>query len=197
MIAPPLTPLMTAEEFAELPDDGRLLELVEGKINEMPPAATNHSAFAIWLAVLLSNFVVPRNPGTISGEQGGYLLQTDPDIVRAPDVAFMTWERRRKQGPYLVGGPDLVIEVVSPRDSAADIQIKIAQYMAAGTRLMWVFYPQTRSVMVHLPDGSARMITAPGVLDGGDVLPGFTLALEEAFAFLDSLDRPPQGPASS
>ncbi|MCS7072486.1 MAG: Uma2 family endonuclease, partial [Anaerolinea sp.] len=101
--------LYTVEEFAALPGDGPLRELIQGRIVDVPPAGTDHSLLAALFVRLIGNFIDDRRPGIVTGEQGGYLLSED--TVRAPDAAFMSQERLRKRGPYAVGGPDLVIEV--------------------------------------------------------------------------------------
>lgn len=182
--------LFTAEEYAALPSDGPLRELIQGRIVDVPPAGTDHSILAIWIATLLNNVVLPRRLGIVTGEQGGYLLSEN--TVRAPDAAFMSWGRLRRQGAYAVGGPDLVVEVVSPGDSAGDLQLKINDYVSAGTRLLWVVYPDTRQIVVHTPE-AARTLNQADTLDGGDVLPGFSTPVSAIFAALE----PPTPPAEA
>lgn len=182
--------LVTAEEFAALPSDGPLRELIQGRIVDVPPAGTDHSILAARILRLMGSFIDDRRLGIITGEQGGYLLSEN--TVRAPDAAFMSWGRLRRQGAYAVGGPDLVVEVVSPGDSAGDLQIKINDYVSAGTRLLWVVYPDTRQIVVHTPE-AARTLNVTDTLDGGDVLPGFSTPVSAIFAALE----PPTPPAEA
>ena len=182
--------LYTVEEFAALPADGPLRELIQGRIVDVPPAGTDHSILAALIATLLNNAALTRQLGIVTGEQGGYRLSEN--TVRAPDVAFMSWGRLRREGAYAVGGPDLVVEVVSPGDSAGDLQIKITEYFAAGTRVLWVVYPDTRQIVVHTPE-AARTLNQADTLDGGDVLPGFSTPVSAIFAALE----PPTPPAES
>ncbi|MGQ9909800.1 MAG: Uma2 family endonuclease [Candidatus Flexifilum sp.] len=184
MTTPDLTHerLYTVEEFAALPGGGPLRELIRGRIIDVPPAGTDHSMLASWIATLLNNSALPGRLGIVTGEQGGYLLSED--TVRAPDAAFMSRERLRKRGPYAVGGPDLVVEVVSPGDSAGELQGKINDFFRAGTRLLWVVYPETRQIVVHTRN-AARTLNEADTLDGGDVLPGFRVSVSQIFAVLD------------
>jgi Uma2 family endonuclease len=81
---------------------------------------------------------------------------------------------------YIPFAPDLAIEVVSPNDDAEELEKKIGEYLKYGTRMVWVFYPNLERVVVHTPKGSFP-IEADGILDGGDVLPGFKLPLRDIF----------------
>jgi len=83
------------------------------------------------------------------------------------------------------GVPDLAIEVVSFDKTLADLSAKAAEYLAAGARLVWVVDPDPRQVVIHRPGRPAETLSAERTLDGGDVLPGFTLALPRLFAELD------------
>ena len=108
-----------------------------------------------------------------------------PDTVRGPDVSFI----RRERAPsgdaldkFTEGPPDLAVEVVSPSNAAGKIARKVGEYLASGAGLVWVAYPSKRLVIVHTPDGAKRMVREPESLDGGEVLPGFTLPVAEVFA---------------
>jgi len=197
MIPHPISPIteaktprrLTAEELNTLPEDGRVCELIEGEITEMPPAGSDHSDLAMYIGYLLNGFVRPRQLGSVTGEQGGYLISENPDTVRAPAVAFISWARRQKRGAYVKGGPDLAVEIVSASDTATTLQRKVKDYLAAGTRLVWVVYLELAVIVVHTPQ-MARTLTTADTLDGGDVLPGFSAAIADIFAIL----APPSTP---
>lgn len=178
--------LVTVEEFAALPADGRFYELVEGRIVPMTPADLFHSAVATRIGRLLDSFVDDSGIGTVTGEQGGYRLTSDPDTVRAPDVAFIRAERlSRRIGAYIDGAPDLVVEVMSPSDSAVDLSEKIDAYFAAGTQLLWIVYPRQRRIVVYDAPLQSHILTEADTLDGGAVLPGFSAPVRKIFAVLD------------
>jgi len=112
------------------------------------------------------------------------VLRRDPDTVRAPDVAFVRTDRvpppdeRRK---FAELAPDLVAEVTSPSDRVGEVNSKVAQWLDAGVRLVWVVDPESRIVVAHQPGGVAHLLRGDDVLDGGDVLPGFSLPLRDLF----------------
>ncbi len=113
-----------------------------------------------------------------------FKLTSNPDTVRAPDVSFVTAERLAlvfTEEGFIEGHPDLAVEVTSPGDRVKEIEDKIRAYFAAGTRLVWVAYPDQRAVMVRYPDGRARMLRGDDVLSGEDVLLGFEVRIDELF----------------
>jgi Uma2 family endonuclease len=123
-------------------------------------------------------FVLRYGLGRVTGEQGGFRLQRNPDVVRAPDVAFVQLSRVVDTGRgYFEGGPDLAVEVLSPSDRYSAVSRKVAQYLAAGTRLVWVVDPFNRTVAVYRANGEVIELPEDGVLDGEDIVPGFRLSL--------------------
>lgn len=179
--APPR--LMTADEFFHLPDDGRY-ELVEGRLEEVGGGSEQSSLVAATILTLLNIFVRLHKLGKVGGAGLGAKLFDDPDTVRVPDVSFISKERY-PQGKvargFRRGAPDLVVEVLSPSDRYRRTRRKVDEYLAAGARLVWVFDPDDRSVVVHRAGGTVTEYGENDVLDGGDVLPGFTLALAEVW----------------
>ena len=180
----PATP-MTAEELAALPDDGYRYELVAGEVRRMPPAGFEHGGVAMELGSRLATFVRDHGLGQVVAAETGFLLGRDPDTVRAPDAAFVRADRipppaQRRGFPPLA--PDLVVEIVSPSDRPGQVAEKVAEWLRAGCRLVWVVYPTERLVEVHREDGTAAFLRGDDALDGGDVVPGFTLPLPTLFA---------------
>jgi Uma2 family endonuclease len=179
------TRLRTAEEFETMPDpgDGRRYELVRGEVVPQMPTGFEHLQITGLLIYHLNALVVPGNLGVVGGE-GGFILERGPDTVRAPDVVFVRTERV-PQGEaarhFVELAPDLAIEVRSPSESLNDLRQKADEYLAAGSRMVWIFDPLPQIVIVKTPDGGERTLNRDDELDGGEVLPGFTLRLSQIF----------------
>jgi Uma2 family endonuclease len=175
--------LLTAEEFMLLPDDGMRYELVRGELRRMPPAGARHEAVAAQVMLVVGGFVVSHRLGRVFGAPG-FRLERNPDVVRAPDFAFIAAERLPEGGVpdgYLDLPPHLLVEVISPNDSAADVQEKIAEWLHFGVPVVWAFYPKTHSVWVHRSATETTMLGPDDVLDGADVLPGFKCRVGDLF----------------
>jgi Uma2 family endonuclease len=177
--------LMTAEEFAAMPNDGKLYELVKGVVVEVCRPKVAHGKLQIRIGHFFDAYVSAHDLGLATTETG-YILSRNPDTVRGPDVAFISKERLPNPDfdEFVPMAPDLAVEIVSPNDTASDVATKVKEYLEAGTKLVWVFYPKLLAVYVHRPDGSAQVVERDGVLDGGDALPGFTLSLRDVFQSL-------------
>lgn len=176
------TRLMTADEFLRMPDDGNSYELVEGKQVRVCPASVLSSTVAMTIGGLLSVFVRRHGLGKVGGADWGAKLAVNPDTVRAPDVAFVRRERLREgrlTRGFFAGAPDLVVEVLSPSDRYRNVTRKVQEYLAAGASLVWIIDPEDRSAVVYRADGTVQTYGEDGVLDGSDLLPGFTLSLTE------------------
>jgi Uma2 family endonuclease len=183
--------LYTAEDLWELSHSPEYseqrLELSKGILIVMAPASFQHGKWMSKWDRIIGDFVEANDLGETTGAETGYILFTDADgrdTVRAPDVAFVAKARIPAEGFPERGfahiAPDLAVEVVSPNDTAEEVQQKVNEYLEAGTRAVWVFYPKPQTIAVHTRTGT--QILRPGdVLDGGDVLPGFTLALRDLF----------------
>ena len=179
------TKLMTAEEFALLPEpaDGSRQDLVRGEVVTMPPPNWEHGEIAANIGFVIKLYLRKHPIGRVSVE-GGAITERDPDMVRGPDVGFMSKERMplgRRMDHYAEGAPDLVVEVLSPSNTPAKIGEKLAEYFAGGARLAWVVDPEERSVKVYRSAKKGRVLKATATLDGGDVLPGFSCLVSEFF----------------
>jgi Uma2 family endonuclease len=173
--------LMTAEELFEMPDDGVHYELSRGRLLCMPPAGPISSIVAAKVVVRVARFVDERGLGVYGVSEGGFKLGAAPDIVRAPDVWFVRADRVPPGPPrgFWEIAPDLAIEALSPSDRISQVMLKVREYLDAGVRLVWIIDPEARTALVFRPDQRERIIDEDGVLDGADVLPGFTLRLSE------------------
>ena len=178
------TKLMTADELLKLPDDGKRYELLEGVLNEMSPAGAAHGFVALNAAVILRQFVQSRGLGAAFAAETGFVISTDPDTVRAPDAAFVA-AARLPAGDlptgYLRLAPDFVVEVVSPSDTASELQSKVCTWLDAGCRLVWVVYPATRSVTVYRFRDDVRVLGEKDILDGSPVFHGFSAEVRDLF----------------
>ena len=176
--------LLSAEEFAHLPDDGMRYELVQGEVRTIPPASGGHGLVAGESFRRLANDVLDHRLGYVFGAETGFFLIRGPDAVRAPDVAFIRADRL-PDGPQMRGYvevvPDLVIEVVSTWDSAAEVEEKVQDWLAAGVRLVLVLYPTTRSITAYRPAPDVRLLHDGDELDADDVVPGFRCTVGELF----------------
>jgi Uma2 family endonuclease len=182
-----ITPkLMTWQELAQLPDDGMRHELVRGVLHTMPlimwPEATVISDITHSLrSHLQANGEDPR-PGKVWNGVG-FQLTTDPDTVRAANVVFMRRDRVPPRGweGYVPGAPDLAVEVVSPTDLYLYMVDKIEDWLAHGTRLVIVVNARRPSVVVYRPHQRPQPLGLDDVLDGEDVVPGWTLPVRDLF----------------
>ena len=177
------TALLTAEDIAEFPEDERG-ELIRGEWRPMVPPGFEHGEIALAIGSVLRAWVRERGLGVVTVESG-YILERDPDTVVGPDVAYVRSERVPSPEQYAKFGPaapDLAVEVVSPSQSRSFVEEKVAIYLSTGTHLVWMVHPQRRTVTVYSRDEKPRVLTENDILDGGDVLPGFTLPVAEIFA---------------
>jgi Uma2 family endonuclease len=176
--------LMTVDEFlvADVPD-GKV-ELVRGDLRVTPPPGAPHGTAAINLAVLLSNHVNEQNLGHVFGDNFGYVLTQLPHTVRVPDLSFVRADRLPPEGmgPGLLRlAPDLAVEVLSPSESALELEEKLADYSLAGTPLIWVVDPTRRTVRIMNAARPARWLHEEDTLDGDDVIPGFSCKVAKIF----------------
>lgn len=166
---------VTAEEFHAMRDRGRA-ELIEGEVVSMPSVGYVHGRTALNIGARLKAHVDAHELGAVCTDVG-FILRRDPDVVRAPDVSFIAAERLEaaSHAPgFVPGAPDLAIAVLSPNDAFVDVDAKVQDYLAAGTRRVWVVNPTARRIFVYAPGKPVEIRSANDLIDGEDVLPGFT-----------------------
>ncbi len=173
--------LVTAEQLQKMGSDSRL-ELVRGELVEMSPVNWTHARIVGLLLSWLLTFVTKGKLGQV-GTEAGFILARNPDLVRAPDISFLSNARLRSVAArgFVEGAPDLAVEVVSPDDKAGELEQKIREYLAAGTRLVWKVDPQSETVTAYHPSGEARVYSGDQAVPGEDVLPGFSFLPAELF----------------
>jgi Uma2 family endonuclease len=179
---------LTAEEFHRLYShrDGRY-ELVDGEVVEMAPVNEQHGDAAFNISGAF--YVYSRTHGIgRGGVETGYRVRQNPDTVRGPDVSFNLRSRSAGESPrpgFIPGAPDIAVEVVSPSNTAAEMERKVGEFLAAGSQRVWVVYTATttlaRRVVVHHPNGTANTYNGDDVITDEKLLPGFSLPLADIF----------------
>jgi Uma2 family endonuclease len=168
----------------------RLCELFDGVLVEKTVGAYE-SHLALWLAQLIGPFVRANDLGLLLGADG--MLRLAPGLVRIPDCSFIAWSqlpgRVFPRSPIPDLHPDLAIEVLSAGNTRAEMHRKLHEYFNYGARLVWYLDPVRQEMRVHTSPSEIRIVTLDDALDGGQVLPGFTLPLAEVFAV--PLGEPP------
>lgn len=178
--------LATEEDVLEVhARTGRLCELVDGILVEKP-MGFYESALAMEIGHFLREHLKGRNSGIVGGEAG--MLKILGGRIRIPDVSFIRWDRLPQgRNPVPAVSPDLAVEVLSESNTKREIQDKLGEYFAGGTRLAWIIDPRDRTARVYHAADQFTPVDEAGSLTGGDVLPGFELKLKDLFA---ELDRP-------
>ncbi len=171
---------------------GRFCELVDGVLVEKA-LGFRESILAGWIIYQLHSYLNENRLGTVSGEQGTVRLA--PGLVRIPDVAFFRWERfpnrRVPNTPIPDVAPDLAVEVLSVSNTDEEMARKLEDYFASGILLVWFIDPRARTATVYTSPSQAATLHEDQSLDGGTLLPGFTLSLRQLFGKLDPHEPAP------
>lgn len=180
---------LSLEEFERLPEEELYrLEFVHGHVVREPAPAPLHGRVSVEISAPLHVFVKEHGLGVVLVEVG-FVLTEDPPTVRVPDISFVTRDRIPPEG-YDAGfwhlAPDLVIEILSPSNTYSETQEKVFDYLEAGSRLVWVVDPERRAITAYRSRDDVRILTVEDELQGGEVVPGFTLAIEELFPGSDT-----------
>ena len=178
---------ITADELWCMPDDGyHRYELDRGRLLIMTPSGSLHGVVVARLGALLLAHVEGSRLGVVLSGAPGFKLESDPDTVRAPDVAFIARDRIPTEGITLKfwrGAPDLAVEVFSPGDKRSEIKRKIEQYLRLGVKQVWFVEPTARRVTIYIENNAPVVLREADTLDGGDLLPGFQYPLSRLFNF--------------
>ena len=172
---------------------GRICEMVDGVLVEKAKGLAE-SFLALEIAFLLRQFLAKHNLGILAGADG--TLRLWPGLVPIPDVSFISWDQLpnhtipKKAIPDLY--PDLAVEVISRKNTKAEIDRKLHEYFRSGTRLAGVVDPRKICVRVHTAPDQSQLIEVDQSLDDGDVLPGLTLPLRDMFSKLEDRTPPRQ-----
>ena len=178
------TRLMTADDLFDLTDDGFRYELIRGELKKMSPAGQTHGEYASNVAISLGGYVKANRLGKMYIADTGFVLETDPDHVRAPDAAFISNERLEKIGEsdrFVRGAPDVAIEVISPSDRYTEVDEKVGDWLSAGCRAVIVVNPRRRTVNVHRSPTDVIILTESDTLEIEDVVPGWRMHVKDIF----------------
>jgi Uma2 family endonuclease len=173
--------MLTAEDLVAT-GAADLTELVNGVLVPMTPASYRHGRVAGRFVRALDEQAERAGGGEVVTAEAGFVIRRGPDTVRAPDAAFVSAARAAARDPesvFFEGAPDLAVEVLSPGDRTAEILAQVAEYLAAGARLVWVVDPEAGALTVFRPTGAPTVLGLDDVVDGEDVLPGFARPLRE------------------
>lgn len=175
--------LLTVDRFYTEETPGRL-DLIRGELVVSSYATMGQGLAAANLAGLLWNFVRKHQRGAAYVGGAGFMLGRDPDTVLTPDIAFLRTKHRPShtgRDEFVTGPPDIAIETISTWDVQHVLQTKLLLYLDAGTPLVWIVEPLTKTVTVFQSPANGRILRADDELDGGDVLPGFRVKVAEVF----------------
>ncbi|MGI9075317.1 MAG: Uma2 family endonuclease [Bryobacteraceae bacterium] len=173
---------LTLEEFTQLPDDGVRHEISEGELITMPPPKSLHTLIALVILEALQAYLKQRG-GARAFPEAGYVLSRDPLTIRQPDVSVLSTERIQSTPPddYFEGAPELAVEVVSPSDSAEDLEVKVEQYLQSGAKQVWILYPKTKRLHFFRPGNQLRVLDETQTLDAAELFPGFSVKVADLF----------------
>ncbi|MGH9961379.1 MAG: Uma2 family endonuclease [Pyrinomonadaceae bacterium] len=175
---------MTAEDLLKLPRGMFRYELVEGELKQMSPTGHEHGRITIRLTVPLAQHIRANRLGEVYAAETGFKLTSNPDTVRAPDIAFIRQQRVDEVGAtkgYWPGAPDLAVEVLSPDDRHTQMTMKVSEWFTAGAKQVWVVSPKVRTISVYRSITDITTLSEKDILDGADLLPGLRLAVAEVF----------------
>ena len=179
-----ITRPMTADELLKLPRGKFRYELIKGELLTTSPAGQEHGAVIMNLAAPLDQHVKTNKLGVVFGAETGFKLASNPDTVRAPDIAFIRRERIERTGiakGYGAGAPDLAVEVLSPGDTAEEVSAKTAEWLNAGASELWIVSPKLRMVTAYRSLEDVSVFREGDELHGREVVPGFRMRVSEIF----------------
>jgi Uma2 family endonuclease len=177
--------LLTAEEYEQLPNDGKRYELIDGELREMAPTVNWHGEVETNLTTLLHTHIRAHSLGRVSCGEVLFIVRRNPDRVRAADIAFIRQDRvppLEARQHILEVIPDLVVEILSKSDTIEEISDKIDDWLKAGVQMLWIVDPFRRTMTIYQPGRDPSLLGEHGTLEGDPVVPGFRCAVAEIFA---------------
>jgi Uma2 family endonuclease len=175
----------TIEEFQRLPLEGRRWELLDGVVVQMVPHGMDTSALTASITFAIGRHVRKFNLGVVHGAGCGFRSWPGKETVRVTDASFTRYDRLptdRSPHDFPHWAPDLTVEVFSPFERMATVIGRVAMFLQAGTRQVWLVNPNSQIVTIFYPEAPLTSLGADDTLDGGDVLPGFSISVAEIFA---------------
>ncbi len=179
------TQLMTAEMLEVLPNDGRRLELVKGELRELMASGGDHGDVTMELSWRLARIAFEDKLGKVFAAETGFIVDRNPDTVRAPDIAFMCKERIELMGGipkgYIPLAPDIAVETISPNDLYTESHAKAMMWLEFGSKLVLVLNPRKASITVYRANSVPIELKPEDRLEFVDILPRFSVRVGEIF----------------
>ncbi len=173
----------TDEAFMALSDDGNRYELVNGELVNMGNAGAKHGYFVSLIHYFLTAHARAQNLGVVFDSGTAFTMQSGNK--RSPDCSFLSKTRLKAMGGlptgYIDGSPDLVVEVLSPGNTYAEMHEKMVDYFSSGTQLAWLINPEEKYVLIYRQPEPDQLLLSENTLDAGEILPGFALLLSDYF----------------
>lgn len=179
------TLLLTAEEFARLPDSGGPRELVRGVLHSMPPPSSRRGQICGKIHGYLFAYVDQHDLGHVLCNDAGVITDRDPDTVRGADVLFYSYQRVPRgpipDGEVLATPPELIFEVISPSDRWSEVQSKVLEYLGAGVDMVCVAEPEIGAIHVFEPHSAPHLLRSDDTFVGPGSLSGFQIVVKKFF----------------
>lgn len=179
------TNVMTAEMLEMMPHNGKRLELVKGELRELMPSGIEHGVFTHRLSARLGVFVEDNDLGIICSAESGFIVDRNPDTVRAPDIAFISNERLALLGGFPKGfspiAPDLAAETISPNDLYTDSHDKALMWLEFGTKIVLLINPRKSNITVYRSKKDIFILEPDDTLEFADVVPNFSIRVGKIF----------------
>ncbi|MBI4910551.1 MAG: Uma2 family endonuclease [Acidobacteria bacterium] len=178
-----VTTQFTLADLDRMPEDGMHREILHGELIEMPPPKPRHEIITSRINASLVGFNLQARLGTVFGSNMGYKVLRDDRTWIQPDVSFLVPERLPDDvdNDYVTGAPDLAVEVISPSESAQDVEDKTEAYLQGGAHAVIVVYPRTAKVNLVLADGTSRTLRSADTISLPNLLPGWELPVKDIF----------------
>lgn len=179
----------TEAELLALPEDGYVHELANGELVRSPKNDFYHGHICSRLLAALFHFNEPRRLGAILDSSTGFWMVNRN--CRAPDISFVSRARlqalgfKRSTRSFFPGAPDLAVEILSPNNTRAEVDERLKDFFASGTRLVWVIDPEGQRAEVCHSLTERRLVGSGGFLEGEELLPGFRYPIADLFGEWD------------
>ena len=179
--------IWTDEEFMALSGENDRYELIDGELVNMGNSGMEHGYLGSNLTIFLGGYILTHKLGVICDSSTAFTMKTGNK--RSPDLSFVAKDRlqgikRLPQG-FFSGAPDLVVEIISPNNTFAELHSKMIEYFANGCRLAWLIHPDEQSILVYRSPRPDRLLKITDNLDGEEVIPGFSLPISDLFMELN------------
>lgn len=183
--AAPQPSLVTADEFLRLHGDESGIELVDGQIVRLPMPGLEHGAVCFKVALIIGGHIVANKLGRVFTNDSFILVRSNPDVVRGPDVLFISYETMPADVPTPKGAYspplELAVEVKSPTDTIRGMSRKADEYLEAGVKVVLTFDPDLAIATVFRSDEWPQRYHNGDELALPDILPGLAVPVAKFF----------------